>query len=156
MGRCLMLIHVGAWQAAGGRWQVVAASCAPAARDGSKYVLYFFGDGQSSVWSRGMIPPLGGGGREFESRNGPQIKRSFFAQFSYCFLWTPRVPMHFGHVILLLLIQAITFHAQSAWEPVASLVALLLLRFALARTTASAPCRSTHVRIYTTIFVKNK
>jgi hypothetical protein len=25
----------------------------------------------SSVWSRGMIPPLGGGGREFESRNGP-------------------------------------------------------------------------------------
>ena len=27
----------------------------------------------SSVWSRGMIPPLGGGGREFESRNGPDL-----------------------------------------------------------------------------------
>ena len=26
-----------------------------------------------SVWSRGMIPPSGGGGREFESRNGPQL-----------------------------------------------------------------------------------
>ena len=25
-----------------------------------------------SVWSRGMIPPSGGGGREFESRNGPE------------------------------------------------------------------------------------
>ena len=31
-----------------------------------------------SVWSRGMIPPSGGGGREFESRNGP-LRVLFFA-----------------------------------------------------------------------------
>ena len=37
-----------------------------------------------SVWSRGMIPPSGGGGREFESRNGPLLFFLFCVRCERC------------------------------------------------------------------------